>query len=592
MNTRVVAARLWVDWNFDGSFTQETTWLISARGDMRLVPVGDGITSGRGIVSSMSLSLNNRAGRYSPLRVDGALYNYLLNGGAYQAPCHLEISIDNQQSFQRVFTGVIKLPRESALTWNRGAVATIEARSTEEKLLNQRASTLQTQFVDWHNNGATEAQIIADILAGASAAPTTIDAGVFALPWVWLDDDSVAEQLWQIAGATGGRYYVDPDGRHCYENFAHWQTAQRSLQVQYRLTKDDYQNLDAWYEDKDLYSEIKIDVAVRDVAYSTKVWSHEQPVMIYPGSTEEIIAELDQPLYAVEGITYIARTLGGTDASASIAVTPIYYAQRVKLTIQNTGTVLVAVAKLTIHGQLVEPDAPQTITKTVTVDGDNGDYFTNRGITRTRKISSQRIQTSAQAQSLAAFLLALSERPKLVFKINGLRGLPDLRLGDRIRIADSDWHYQNGLAGPSATMMSGGGRTLGGALAIEDKPIIIGAGVTVTVTKTWTIQINDQVGRTVSANETITDLVEHSSQTVSENGPVVIPTGVTVTVQDTWILYDIGHDAYVTAISWHYDASGFRQDIEAIAVNGLYPNDGNYFRLNIDTLGSARKVFF
>ena len=106
MAGRVVGARFWVDWDFNGSYTEETTYLISASGDMRLVPPGAGLVNASGIISQMTVRLRNSAGRYSPQRTDGALYADIRDGKSYHAPCYLEVTIDGGSNYSRVFTGV------------------------------------------------------------------------------------------------------------------------------------------------------------------------------------------------------------------------------------------------------------------------------------------------------------------------------------------------------------------------------------------------------------------------------------------------------------------------------------------------------
>ena len=452
VNNRTFDYQLDIDWNFDGAYTAEQSRLISARGEMRLVPPEDGITVGRSIISSMALTLRNNDGRYSALRPDGALYAYIANGGAYHAPCQFRVSIDGSR-YHPIFTGIVKLPREAALTSRSSPTITLDARSNEERILQRRTSTTMTQFSTWHTDGSNEADIIQDVLVDAlgltlpgDAALISIDPGIFSIPYAWLDDESAVEALWSIASATGGRYYTDPEGVHCYENFAHWQSDTRSTAVQYTYTKDNYSRLDAWYEDKDLASEVKVQASTLREAYQAVAWEIDAPLLIHPGATEKVTAELDDPMIELTSITWIARTLGGTDATSSITVTPDapgeagLYAQRVTFTIANSGSFMVAVAKLTITGKSIVAEPVQTVTRTAVDDGTNGSFFTNRSLTRTKRITAKRyIQSLVHAQSLAQYLLERSERPRLMFRMSGCPGNPDLWLGDRIRIVDNDW---------------------------------------------------------------------------------------------------------------------------------------------------------
>ena len=80
MAVRVESARLWVDWDFDGTYTNESAYLFSVSGDMRLTPPGAGQVAASGIISQMRLTLSNPSGRFSPQRTDGALYAYIRDG--------------------------------------------------------------------------------------------------------------------------------------------------------------------------------------------------------------------------------------------------------------------------------------------------------------------------------------------------------------------------------------------------------------------------------------------------------------------------------------------------------------------------------
>ena len=208
MATRVELARLWVDWNFDGSYTEETDYLIDASGDMRLTPPGAGQVNATGIISQMRLTLDNSSGRFSPQRTDGALYAYIRDGKSYHAPCYLEISVDGGSNWDRVFTGVLKLPQERTLMRDRTPAATFDARSLEERYLQQRASVYQATFAGQHAIGYTESEYINTWLQtiGVPVGDISRDAGLFVVPWAWIDDESGIEECWRIAAACGGRH--------------------------------------------------------------------------------------------------------------------------------------------------------------------------------------------------------------------------------------------------------------------------------------------------------------------------------------------------------------------------------------------------
>jgi hypothetical protein len=59
---RVIVKDFRVDWDLDGSFTNESTRLISANGEMRFAPPENTVTNPRGIVDTAQFVLDNRDG--------------------------------------------------------------------------------------------------------------------------------------------------------------------------------------------------------------------------------------------------------------------------------------------------------------------------------------------------------------------------------------------------------------------------------------------------------------------------------------------------------------------------------------------------
>ena len=95
---RVVTARLQIAW--DGStYTDETAYLVNARGEYKLAAPGSAIMSPRGIVNSMTLTLLNvkdavTGRRFSPLNASGPLYAYIAGGQTYHKPVTFDVKID------------------------------------------------------------------------------------------------------------------------------------------------------------------------------------------------------------------------------------------------------------------------------------------------------------------------------------------------------------------------------------------------------------------------------------------------------------------------------------------------------------------
>lgn len=441
MPGRVVLFRLYVDWDFNDTYTDESAYLESARGDMRLTPPDEALTGGGGIISAMTLTLRNPSGRFSPLRTDGALYAYTQNGGSYHAPCYLEVSVNGGSNYYRVFTGVLKLPNESTLTSRINPTVTFEARSMEEKFLQRRASTTQADFVSMNAGGLTEDDVIAEFLdaAGVASGDMVLSSGMFTIPWAWLDDESTIEESWSVAAAAGGRLYADPDGDFRYESFAHWQTATRSTTSQFTFTRDDFQSVNLRYNDIDLYNVVTVEASPRAPGGVDVIWEPESYPVLAPGETKTLTARFDAPAYTITGLQFNASSDGGTDLTSSVTITPTYYAQRADLVAVNSATQRARLYPLRILGTPVIGGPEIEESRNSTDHGSNSAFFTARETTRTRSIrGNPYIQTVPHAATLAQFLLDRSEYPRITISILGAQGQPALRLSDRITVTDAN----------------------------------------------------------------------------------------------------------------------------------------------------------
>lgn len=438
--TRQVRYRLYVDWDFNGAYTDESAYLESATGDMRLTPPAEAITGGSGIVSSMSLTLRNPAGRFSPLRTDGALYAYIASGGSYHVPCYLEVSVNGGTNYYRVFTGVLKTPQESTLTTRENPLVQIEARSREELVLQQRVSSPRLSFQQLHDTGSTEADYIYDWLsrAGISAGDMTLDPGLFRVPFAWLDDESAIEEAWNIAAACGGRLYCDADGEFVYENLAHWEVATRSTVSQATFTRDDFGSLSIRYDDSEIHNVVTVEASPRVLGGSDIIWQSDDQIAIEPGVTTPFTARFDTPAYTISGYEFSARTAGGWDATSDISATVTYYAQRAEFSFTNSGDEKAYLTSFLIIGVPVIGAPEQEQTRTSADDGANDAWFTTRSTTRTKAVrGNPYIQTPAHAGTLAQFMLRRLEYPRVTLALTGAHGNPALRLSDRITVTDA-----------------------------------------------------------------------------------------------------------------------------------------------------------
>lgn len=437
--THKTRLRLYVDWGRTGSYTNESDRLVSANGTWRRNNPEDSITSPRGIVSQATITLINHDLRYSATNGLSPLAAYIEDGGYYQVPMYLDVEEDGAGG-GRIFTGIIKGPQEIGGNLDAIGQITFDCRSREELLLQQKLSTLQPDLKAYNDAGKSEAGIILAwlTLAGIDPAEFIHDAGNFVIPWAWLDNESPLEDIWQLAAAGGGAFYTNPNGKFVYETFSHWVTDVESATYE-RFTDGDYRRGSIRINDDELYETIIIEVASRNVAGSTVVWESPEQIAIPADSTgavghrdkKVVVANLQQPLYQLDAILFDASSAGGLNLSTQVdwggesGFTA--YAQRIVFEFANSATTHDAQIKnFKIIGKALTGGQVAEVTKTST-----DEFWENRG-GRTRTISNQYIQTQAQADSLAQFLIDRHQLPRVFYTLNDCPGKASRYLGMRI----------------------------------------------------------------------------------------------------------------------------------------------------------------
>ena len=183
---RTVAYKLEIDWNFDLTYTDESAYLIRASGDYRISAPGSSILSPRGIIPQMNITLFND-GRFSPFNspavAAGGLLEYIQDSKAYHAAVKFSVSIDGG-AYVVVFTGHLKTPIESGVTYDGTPTVTFDCRGVEERLQHRRISTTLTDFAGYFDDGKTEGELITAWLTAAGMTPNAgeIDRGLVIIP--------------------------------------------------------------------------------------------------------------------------------------------------------------------------------------------------------------------------------------------------------------------------------------------------------------------------------------------------------------------------------------------------------------------------
>lgn len=429
-----VAAKLLIDWDRDGTYTDESAYFLSARGNHRLVAPRQSVVASSGRVAECSLTMDNSTGRFASLNSGGALYATLGNGKMFQIPMRLQVSVvaaGAGASYSTVFTGFARAPKESTLSPDTPQTVTIDCRGVEDSLLNRRIRTTQANFAAYVDSGLLEDEVMTELIDSTGTGLTyNLDEGLFGIPFPWLNNESVTEELWRLAAANGGRFYGTADGELQYENATHWLTATRSATSQKTFARNtDYRNLDLAWDETELAETVAVSWDEKAVVEESELFNSDF-LSVGAGATETLWAELSAPVYEVTTLTSTATTSGGTTLTG-VTVTPTYYAQAVKFVISNSNSVQ-ATVRIVLSGRTVATQLTKTAEET------SSDVFWTDREGRTRKVSSNRwIQSKAQATMLKDFLVGHQELPSLAIQLTDCVGDPTLRVGDRITVEDS-----------------------------------------------------------------------------------------------------------------------------------------------------------
>lgn len=431
--------QLLIDWDHNAAdvsdeadFTDESEYFIEARGTHRIAPPGQSIVATNGQVSQCTIVLDNSTKRFSSLNAAGALYSNIQSGKMYHVRVILKISTEfGGTTWVRVFTGVARIPVEVTLTTQQARTISLDCRGMEEMYLNKRQRS-SISFLSSSNNG--EDWRISDILAGegltGGGTDFLVDGAMYTIPYAWLDNESVIEACWQIAAVSGGRFYARKDGILVYENAAHWLLSPHNT-TQQNYTRSDFGSLELVWDETELAEEVTVNYTPYEQDESATIYTSDT-IVVRGGQTDVVWGKFDNPVYQIDSITTTAGSPGGIDVSSNVTVTPTYYSNSVKLSIQNTGTVDAYVNVFIAGVPITSTDTQQIVTTSA------DSYWTNIS-GRTRNISGNKyLQTRPMAEGISNFLAERQEVPTLKAVMRGCPGNPNRTVGDRITIADAE----------------------------------------------------------------------------------------------------------------------------------------------------------
>lgn len=418
-----VCARLEVAW--DGvNWTDESANFIQARGQASLASRAvRWLGLGLGGVSRVTVNVQNARSRYSPDNASGPLYPYLQGGGIRNTPLRISASVGTASGV--LFTGYIRNARERAaentVVWE---CEDISALLSDQKISTSLYCGLRT--------GDYVKEVLS--LAGVPASQIRADPGYVQLPYAWMDDESVWQELGLVAEAEGGRVYVDPQGVIRFEDAAH--SFFKSAASVPRLSCSNFQDLEPEYDWQNHYTKVNVEYFGRAPGPRAFVYEYRKALVVPPGSSFSLSARLNQPATQMDdpspGIHYQAYTAGGEDLSAYVSASLKRYAQRADLSWTNghphmaaylSGIRLVGIPLLAVFAGVASASDAAAASRwgELVLELPDNVYLQDWGM----------------ANYLATFLLDRLKEPHKFYRVRGVPGSFGLFPGDLVELVET-----------------------------------------------------------------------------------------------------------------------------------------------------------
>lgn len=432
--TRSLDIRLQIQWNGGDpnnalTWTDETPYFISASGSLELLPGFDHYASNKVKSQQMQVSLSNQGYRYSSHVAGSFVSDFADTGGFYHKRVRMQVNINNT-GWQTVFSGFAKYVSEDY----KGNRITVTVYDVSEAMRSKQ-STLVLRDYKEHEllahymtlAGLTDGvDFVSPTYAGANLVNATLDYSTTKVPYSWLDDEEIWEELGDVAQAGSGRVFVNRDGRVYFWKMWRWSNDDTPE----ALRMGQFDDVSPVWDDKAFYDEITVDYADRSPGSpGSEVWELPRPRVIDPGKTETIEARMSSPVLdfetPVNNEDYAIRWLSGNDASASVTITYEWGGQLTKINITNNASQAVMVGKFVLKGRpLVGESAEQHSEELETP-------YTDR---RLDVRGNPYIQSKWQAELAAKVWAWWYREPKPIFEIKRVRGNPARNLGDRVSV--------------------------------------------------------------------------------------------------------------------------------------------------------------
>ena len=428
---RVVSVVVEICWDGTNWVDESTRALAVAWADS-LLHEREGLPLlGQTAPAAASVELDNHDGRYSP-DLTGSQANTYYPDGIWDLPVRISAGFYDGATPEtlRQYTGRAYQAREYE-TMAEGRPAQRAMLSLWDESAPLRQDKLTTDmYVDQRPD-----EILDDLLTEVGVASYDLDVAMGIVPWAWLDEENVWEELSQLAAADGGWVRATKEGEIVFERVTHWLEGTDHTSSQATITRGRAWRLEDAISHKDLYSEVAVAYTPRTLGALDTIYSAREAIEVPPGETVERVCRYQVPaLYVVTPVVdtdYTALRAGGTDARADLSVGMTSYANQAVIELTNANANhSVWVLNLKLRGFPVDAEDEEQVTEVSGAGEIAGD--------KTYRLSANDyIQTKVQADRLAGFLRDRLGRYRRLWGFECVLA-PWLEVGDRVTITNAD----------------------------------------------------------------------------------------------------------------------------------------------------------
>lgn len=432
----VAIFKCYIQWD-KTNWIDQSAYFISGSLQANIADPRQGVAAtGAGLYQTATVQMANDAGRYSPENAAGPYYASISANKGLSIPLRLKAYYTGETEYT-VFEGYIDNielagPGDPVSTFNciGGEYPLLEHKTTR----TANASALQQDiFIStWIGYLATEANI----------ASTSIDAGYFRVPYLWMSDgDTVWGEMQAAAAAEAGFVYVSAGGELRFENLYHWLTDSTHATSQGTLNEDDYTSLRRTYAQTETFNAVACPYKPRGAGARAKLFSLAEYWNVIALGEKTFYVELKQPALNIEqpvaNEEYVVVTGGDIDISANVAITLTKRTQQVTVKVVNSSTQDATFRKFELWGTPLVGGKTSQVIVSVTTSA-LGDGSASADLLKLKTMAqNESVQSITQAELLAT---VEADRVGIVsgaLTVSGVPARPQWELGDRITVAST-----------------------------------------------------------------------------------------------------------------------------------------------------------